>query len=154
MLRGMKSQLLPDLDNSSYFGCATSTTLTQRQIPLVHVQAAPPRAQCQSRAQIVTNSDLATARKASLEQLLEKHDDMFSNSQAAIECVSIKKHFTNLSNNVPIRRTSYRSLQSDQVEIRKKVESLLQQGLIRLSLSPYAPPVFMPEKRRQDTPLH
>lgn len=63
-----------------------------------------------------------------------------------IGLTSIERTSIQLKSNVAVHRPSYRS-KSENIEIEKQVESFLQWGLIRHSLSSYASPIPMAEKK-------
>lgn len=67
--------------------------------------------------------------------------------QTDIGCVPTERHSIALTNSVPIHRAAYRSSRMHQHENDKEADALLQVGFVRPSLSPYAAPAILSEKK-------
>lgn len=150
VLRGMRTQLILGLDSASYFNLSVnleSKSVTQGRQNLNlpdHNEKQTIEAPLMN---TLTSENLSERESAVLDSLLNKYDEIFSKSQTDIGCITTEQHRIALTNAVPIHRAPYRCSQADKAEINKQVDALIKQGVVRPSLSPYAAPVILAEKK-------
>lgn len=148
VLRGMKAEFLLGLDNASDFNLSLNlSTLKLNPNTTFLPSALESRAFAVENRNFAEGESLTPNQQQALNELLETNKSIFSTSQTDIGSISTEHHSISLTNNVPIHRSPYRSSQADRAQIEKQVESLLSQGFIRPSLSPYAAPVILAEKK-------
>ncbi|XP_064472866.1 uncharacterized protein LOC135387695 [Ornithodoros turicata] len=150
VLRGMKAELLLGLDYASDHNLALDlSTLQLTTLPCtIPSQPMPAPSPPGVHGQNYPDRDsLTPTQQRALDKLLEKYSSIFSTSQTDIGSITTEQHSITLLNNVPIHRPPYRASQADRAEIDKQGESLLGQGFIRPSLSPYGSPLVVAEKK-------
>lgn len=91
--------------------------------------------------------NLNSIQKEELKNLLTKYNNTFSKDKYDIGSINIEQCKVELTNNIPINLRPYRCSLNDQKIINEQIEMLLSKNLIRKSISPYAFPVTLADKK-------
>ena len=90
---------------------------------------------------------LTPTESSRFSELLEKHSCVFSTHDRDLGHVQVIKHCIDTGQSPPIRQR-YRSLPPSQYqEVRTHIQELLEAGIIRESISPWASPIVVVRKR-------
>jgi hypothetical protein len=79
--------------------------------------------------------------------LINKYSNIFSKDKYDLGYINTEQCKIEVTNNVPINLRPYRCSQSDQELIDNQIQKLIEKKLIRKSLSSYAFPVTLVDKR-------
>ncbi len=93
------------------------------------------------------NSILTNEQKVQMENFLNDNADVFSTDPQDIGCIPGVEHAIDTGDNAPIKQRPYRTEFSNRAEIRKQIQQMLKSGIIRESVSPYASPVVLVNKK-------
>jgi hypothetical protein len=81
-----------------------------------------------------------------MKQLLTRHANMFVKGDR-LGCTSVIKHHIDTQGRGPIRLRPYRTARKHEEELQRQLQSLLDQGIIEYSTSPWAAPVVLVLKK-------
>ena len=90
---------------------------------------------------------LSEINESNLNKLINEFIDIFSKDKYDIGRITIEYCEINLTNNIPIHRRPYRCSQKDQDTIDSQIQKLSEKGLIRKSISSYAFPITLADKK-------
>ena len=96
--------------------------------------------------------NLTEEQYRNISQLIERHCDIFANSQNQLGCTHLIKHVINTGNATPIRKRAYRISPKQRQEIDKEMDKMINSNVIRKSVSPWAAPVILVPKPELITP--
>ena len=97
--------------------------------------------------------DLSPQERTTAKTLLSKYSDTFSLFDGDVGCTDIIQHEIPLVDDIPVRQR-YRRLPPSQFSLVKAhIQELLQQGIVRVSCSPYASPIVVVQKKGGDIRL-
>ena len=94
----------------------------------------------------LAQSDLLPNQRQPLYNVLQENSDVFGSSIANLTSTPLIKHYISTGNAKPIKQRAYRASHHHHKEIKKQVEEMLQNGIIKPSVSPWASPVVMVKK--------
>ena len=82
-----------------------------------------------------------------LTSLLDHYSDVFASSNLELGRSSIIRHNIDTGNARPIKQSRYRVSQTQKAEIEQQIQKMLAQDVIRVSSSPWSPPVVLVKKK-------
>ena len=103
-----------------------------------------------------TNPDkwpLPEVDKQRLTNLLESHQDVFSQNDLDIGRTTRVKHHIRLADDTPFRESCRRIPPADYADTRRHLQELKEKGIIRDSQSPFASPIVLVRKKNGDLRL-
>src|ERR671928_1113131 len=89
---------------------------------------------------------LTNTQKKKFDELIEKNQDIFAKRKKDLGRTTFIKHTIDTGNTPPIKQRAYRVSQKEKEVIRKEVETMLENGIIRKSKSPWTSPVVIVPK--------
>lgn len=89
---------------------------------------------------------LTDTQKKKFDELIEKNQDIFAKSKKDLGRTTFVKHTIDTGNTPPIKQRAYRVSQKEEEVIRKEVKTMLENGIIRKSKSPWTSPVVIVPK--------
>ena len=95
----------------------------------------------------LSKADLSVEQKAHLYQLLEEYSDVMAQYEYDIGKTAVVKHSIPLVNDAPIKQRAYRIPYTQQEEIRKKIQEMADNEIIRKSSSPWTSPIVIVKKK-------
>ena len=95
----------------------------------------------------LSNSNLDDKQQAQLEGLLQDNHDVFALNDNELGQTSFIEHHIDTGNSRPIYRQPYRVSPAVRTSIDNHVQQMLDQGIIRPSVSPWAAPVVLVRKK-------
>ena len=92
--------------------------------------------------------ELVCAESNRFAKLIQEHQDVFAKSLADLQGCSMPSaaHEIKLTSEAPIYIRPYKKAMVENLEVRRQVKDMLEQGIIRTSKSPYSAPVIMTPK--------
>lgn len=82
-----------------------------------------------------------------LKALLHEFDDVFALDDSELGCTDIVQHYIDTEGHAPIKQMPYRTPVSRREQIGEMVDKMVQQGIAKPSVSPWASPVVLVGKR-------
>jgi hypothetical protein len=90
---------------------------------------------------------LKDQQKELITQLLKENQDIFATQFSELRQTNVVTHSINTSNHLPIKQRAYRASPKEQEHIKKEIESMEKEGIIRPSKSPWSSPVVLVVKK-------
>lgn len=95
----------------------------------------------------VGHETFTTEQKDKLRELFVKHHDVFAKTDEDLGYTQTVTHPITLTDDQPVKIPHRRIPPNQIVEVKQHIENLLNQGIIRKSISPYASPVVIVRKK-------
>ena len=144
IMERMKEQLLLGLDTAEHF--KLTVDLKNRSVSQEHPSKDVIMTEKTSKENEISEA-LTPKQDKKLQQVLQKYKDIFAKDKTDIGTIKVEQHSIALNNNMPIHQKPYRTSQADNQEISRQITDLLKKGLIQPSMSPYAAPVILANKK-------
>ena len=110
---------------------------------MYHTGTSPePAKQCML-SDCLAHSNLLPNQRQPLYSVLQENSGLFGSSIADFTSTPLVKRYIDTGNAKPIKQRAYRISHHQRKEIRKQVEEMLQNGIIKPSVSPWASPVVL-----------
>ena len=90
--------------------------------------------------------NLTEEQYKNISELIERHCDIFANSQNQLGCTHLIKYVINTGNATPIRKRAYRVSPKQRQEIDKEMDKMINSNVIMKSVSPWAALVILVPK--------
>ena len=101
----------------------------------------------------LAQSDLLPNQRQPLYNVLQENSGVFGSSIADLTSTPLVKHYINTGSAKPIKQRAYRASHHHRKEIKKQVEEMLQNSIIKPSVSPWASPVVLVKKDKHYDPI-
>lgn len=98
--------------------------------------------------QLLRTDHLNAEERKALCKLCRNYDDIFFREDQKLSFTNKIKHRINTSDDLPVYVKSYRYPHVHKEEVRKQINKMLDQGVIRHSFSPWSAPVWVVAKKR------
>lgn len=98
----------------------------------------------------LSECDVAPSDKKKLETLLSKFPDLYYTPETGLGYTEVSKHRIHMTDDVPVTSPFRRIPPNEIQEVKKHIESLLDQNIITKSTSPYASPIVIVRKKNGD----
>lgn len=96
----------------------------------------------------IRTDHLNTEEEKAIKRLCGKYVDIFHNPEEPLTFTNQIKHYIRTKDEVPVYTKSYRYPHVHKEEVKKQVSSMLDQGIIRHSQSPWSSPIWVVPKKR------
>ena len=96
---------------------------------------------------VVANTTLDVDQMARLSALIDKYSSVFAHNSDDMGRTTIAHHKIDTGDYAPVNQMPYRLSPSDRENVQSQIETMLKQGIVRDSRSPWASPVILVDKK-------
>ena len=96
---------------------------------------------------VVTDTTMNVDQMARLSALIDKCSSVFAHNSDDIGRTTIAHHKIDTDDYAPVNQMPYRLSSSDRENVQSQIETMLKQGIVRDSRSPWASPVILVDKK-------
>ncbi|XP_054156254.1 uncharacterized protein K02A2.6-like [Oppia nitens] len=150
VLNGFEYTLLMSIDSLGRYGVIIDThskTVSYKWSNKIHPFLRSTGHHCNYMAIQPTTNRLPTIPNKNVDQLIHKYSQIFAADSTDLGRIKIEEHRIVLTDNEPTAQRPYRQSFPMAAETARQVKDLLQKGLIRESVSPYAAPITLAPKK-------
>ena len=124
-----------------------SMNITPTKTPLDPAPSSSPKPKHGSRAVDLDETNLSSDQCLEVQRLLQKYEDVFSQSEYDLGCATAVKHTINMTDDTPFKQRHRRIPPAQYDEVRALLKDMLGAGAIRESHSPFAQPIVLVRKK-------
>ena len=120
---------------------------------IFHTNTSPESVSQHTLSKCLVQSDLLPNQPQRLYDVLQENSGVFGSSIADLTSTPLVKHYINSGNAKPIKKRAYRASHLHRKNIEKQVQEMLQNGIIKPSVSPWASLFVLVKKADQTLQL-
>jgi hypothetical protein len=136
-----------DTKSSTNDPSAHATDTKEQSHPILNVNKSPEEMISDEAIHAQLDKNLTSSQHAALFALIKRYKRVVAENPKAPRFTSTVEHTIDTGDHPPIKQKSYRTAHSVQLEIRKNVNEMLENNIIRRSNSPWASPVVLVMKK-------
>ncbi|MCP3666773.1 MAG: hypothetical protein GY696_30465, partial [Gammaproteobacteria bacterium] len=95
----------------------------------------------------LSNSELTESETKKLKKLLREYEDIFSTDDFDIGYTDVIRHEIDVGDSKPVKQRAYRIPKAQEAVVKEHIEQMLENGIIRPSISAWASPIVLVKKK-------